>query len=114
MRTLRPALQEALKFEVGVHHPGFAWLVEHAADILNKCAVGRDGRTPYERIKKKKKYGGEMFEFGSIVHVKLQGKLQGGLMRERWVRGVWLGKRWSCCNSSRRGWPITWWSIRPN
>ena len=93
VRTMRLALQEALKFEVNVHHPGFEWMVEHAADILNKCAVGKDGRTPYERIKKKK-YWGEFFEFGSVVHVKLQGKLQGGLLGERWVRGVWLGKRW--------------------
>ena len=36
-----------------------------------------------------------MFEFGGVVLVKLQGKLQGGLMRERWVRAIWLGKRWS-------------------
>ena len=72
----------------------FEWLVEHAADILTKYPVGKDGRTPYERVKKKK-YGGEMFEFGSVVLVKLQGKLHGGLMRERWVRAIWLGKRWS-------------------
>ena len=85
---------QAMGRQFDVHHPGFSWLVEHTADILTKCAVGRDGRTPYERIKGKK-YHGEMFEFGSVVHVKLQGKLQGGLMQERWVTGVWLGKRWS-------------------
>ena len=36
-----------------------------------------------------------MFEFCSSVWAKLPGKLQGGLMKERWVPGVWLGKRWS-------------------
>ena len=29
------------------------WRVEHAADVLNKFAVGIDGRTAYERIKGK-------------------------------------------------------------
>ena len=48
----------------------------------------------YERIKGKK-YCGLMLEFGTVVHVKFQGKLQGGLLRERWGVGVWLGKRWS-------------------
>ena len=33
-----------------VHYPLFAWLVEHSADVLTKCSVGSDGRTPYERI----------------------------------------------------------------
>ena len=62
MRTLRLALQAALGQEVGVHHPGCEWLVQHAADILIKCSAGRDGRTPYERVKKKttKKYGGDV------------------------------------------------------
>ena len=72
VRTMLIALQEALGIEVEVDHPCFEWLVEHAADILTKYPVGKDGRTPYERVKKKK-YGGEMFEFGSVVLVKLQG-----------------------------------------
>ena len=41
------------------------------------------------------KYHGDMYEYGSMVIIKLPGKLQGGLMRECWVEGVWLGKRWS-------------------
>lgn len=27
--------------------------------------------------------------------VKLQAKLQGGIMKERWIPGLWLGKRWA-------------------
>ena len=29
-------------------------MIEQCADILNKCQVGKDGRTPYERLKVKK------------------------------------------------------------
>lgn len=94
VRTLKIATEKNLGVLVDVHSPVFAWLVEHAADILTKCAVGGDGRTPYERIKQKK-YHGEMMEFASMVMVELQGKLQGGIMRERWIPGLWLGKRWT-------------------
>ena len=27
------------------------WIVEHAADILNKCRVASDGKSAYERLK---------------------------------------------------------------
>ena len=53
-----------------------------------------DGRTPYERVKQKT-CNGMMVEFASMVLVKLQGKLQGGIMKERWIPGLWLGKRWT-------------------
>ena len=79
---------------INVHTPLFEWLVEHSADVLTKCAVGGYGRTPYERLKAKK-YHGQMVEFASMVMVKLQGKLQGGIMKERWIAGMWLGKRWT-------------------
>ena len=84
VRTMKLALESAIRTELDVHHPVFAWLVEHAADVLVKCAVGRDGRTPYERTKGKR-YGGLVFEFGSAVRVKYQGKLQGGLPGEEMV-----------------------------
>ena len=93
VRTLKLGLEQAPGYELDVQHPVFKWLVEHCADILTKCPVGEDGLTPYERIKGKR-YHSEMFEFGSVVSVKLQGRLQGGLMRERWVSRIWLGKRW--------------------
>ena len=30
------------------------WLVEHAGCILSRCQKGRDGRTPFERLHRKK------------------------------------------------------------
>ena len=94
VRTIKLYLEQAIGRELEVDHPVFEWLVEHCADILTKQTVGPDGRTPYERIKNKA-YNGVMHEFGSMVWAKLPGKVQGGLMQERWVRAVWLGKKWS-------------------
>ena len=94
VRTFKLAVEEATGKEVEVSHPVFEWLVEHCADVLTKVTVGEDGKTPYEWIKQKA-YSGTFFEFGSMVWAKLPGKVQGGLMRERWVLSVWLGKKWS-------------------
>ena len=56
--------------------------------------MSTEGCTPYERLKGKR-YLGDMYEFGSVVHVKFRGKPVGGVMAARWVVGVWFGKRWS-------------------
>ena len=51
IRTLKLATEKNLGVIMDVHSPLFEWLVEHSSDVLNKCAIGRDGRTPYERIR---------------------------------------------------------------
>ena len=92
VRTVLIALQKRLEVNVPVTHKIATWLVEHAADLLNKFAVGRDGRTAFERLKGKK-YRGEVVEFGRKILYKIPCKPEGGLMTERWVPGIWLGKR---------------------
>ena len=42
---------ERRRNKVSAVHDVITWLVEHAADILNKVAEGTDGRNAYERIK---------------------------------------------------------------
>ena len=71
------ALESRLDAKIPVTHHVITWLVEHAADVLNKFAVGIDGRTAYERIKGKK-YHGEMVEFGRRVMYKIPCKPEGG------------------------------------
>ena len=75
-----------------MHHPIFAWLVEHAADVYNKNQKGDDGLTPYERLKGKP-YPGETHEFGIMVRHRIPGKTQGGDMSKRFLEGVYLGSR---------------------
>ena len=62
-RTHKFALEKRIGMKIPSVHPIMTWLIEHAADMLNKFLVGRDGRTPYERIKGKP-YRGEMIDFG--------------------------------------------------
>ena len=94
IRTHKLALEEKIGEVLKVDTAAMAWLVEHCADILNKCQQGKDGRTPYERLRGKQ-FSGSMLEFGSQVMLKVMDKVSGGLMQERWVEGTWLGSRFT-------------------
>lgn len=95
MRTLRSALEERLGVEWNVEHAVWAWLVEYAGWLVNRAEVGKDGRTPYERIKgKKAKLWG--IEFGEAVLWKRRpvgGPL--GKLSLMWSDGVFLGVKGS-------------------
>ena len=90
-RTHKLALEKKLGVVIPSKHPIMTWLVEHAADMLNKYQVRSDGRTSYERIRVKP-YKGEMIEFGRMVFHMYPGKHSGGSMKERWGSGIFLGK----------------------
>ena len=77
---------------ISVHSQVFPWIVEHATDILNKCHVASDGKSAYERLKKRP-HRGEFLPFGTPLMFRVAGKVPGGLMSERWHSGTWLGKR---------------------
>ena len=64
-RVLKIATEENMG-KLSVKHPGFTWLVEHAADVLTKFHVGADGMTAHEKIKGRA-YSGMMMEFGQAV-----------------------------------------------
>ena len=51
-------------------HPVFAWLVQHAPNVLTKGLVGKDGRTPYSRLFGKE-VAEEGLEFGEVLRWKL-------------------------------------------
>ena len=67
---------------VSVHSPVFPWIVEHAADVLNKCHVASDGKSAYERSKKRP-HREEFLPFGAAVMFRIAGKVPGGVMTER-------------------------------
>ena len=50
VRAMMLAQERRLHAKILVNHNINTWLVEHAADILNKFVVGADGRTAYEGI----------------------------------------------------------------
>ena len=72
----------------------FDWLIEHVADVQNKCLVGADGMTAYQRVKGKR-HRGELLPFGSRVLYRTSGKVKGGIVSSRWFDGIWLGKRFT-------------------
>ena len=94
VRTHKIGLEAKIGGKLDTSHSAIGWMIEHWADILNKCQVGKDGRTPYERLKGEK-YGGTFMEFGSLVMLRLADKPQGGRMQERWIEGIWLGSRFN-------------------
>ena len=93
IRAIKIGFEQNTGREVDVQSLGMEWLFEHCADILNKCVVAHDGKTAYERIKLKQ-YHGQFYEFGEVIMSKVPGKPSGGRMEPRWLRGIWLGKRW--------------------
>ena len=62
VRTLRFATEKRLSITIKPDSPAAAWMFRHAAWLLNRYSVGRDGATPYERYKGKP-YSGEVCEF---------------------------------------------------
>ena len=61
-----------------------------APDVLSRCNIGADGRTPYQRFKGRK-FVGHMLEFGSLVMFRVSGQVHGRVVQERWFPGIWLG-----------------------
>ena len=67
-------------------------LDRRATDLLNKCHVASDGKSAYERLKKRP-HRVELLPFSAAVMFRIAGKVPGGVMTERWHLGTWLGKR---------------------
>ena len=95
VRTHKLDLEAKLKTTVRKSRPCISWMVENVADIINKFKIGHDGRTACERLKGKTYNKGVIHEFWSVILHWILEKPQGGMMMERWVQGVWLGKRFT-------------------
>ena len=91
VRVLRSQLEERWGVKISSTHPVLTWMVGHAAVLLNRFEVARDGKTAYERMKKKtaKVLG---LEFGEKVlwrRKPVGGAL--GKMSCMWEDGIYLG-----------------------
>ena len=64
IRTHKLALEEKIDEVLKVDTAAMAWLVEHCADILNKCHEERMAGTLYERFRGKH-FSGSILEFGA-------------------------------------------------
>ena len=94
VRALKMSTEYRLKGRLPNNHPAMAWLVEHAAYLLNRCKLGTDGRTAYGRLHGKESMV-RLCEFGErilwYVPKKHRCKLDA-----RWRYGVFLGRAANC------------------
>lgn len=93
VRTLKKGLEDRGGFKLSSDHPIIPWLVQHAADVINKYRVGPDGKTAYERWKGKP-CTKEAIESGELVHYKLAKRHDRGKLEDRWNEGIFLGMQW--------------------
>ena len=63
VRTMKVALENRYRVNIGVDHHILPWLIRYAANILPWYKIGRDGKTAYERLKGRK-YRKGVAEFG--------------------------------------------------
>ena len=67
IRVLKDTLEMRLEVQISSNHNILSWLVEFAGTVVNRYEVGRDGKTPYERLRGKQlRLIG--FEFGEKVN----------------------------------------------
>ena len=69
LRVMKDALETKWESVIPDRHPVMSWMTEYASVLLNRCEVGKDGKTAYERMKGKRAtvLG---IEFGEQVHMK--------------------------------------------
>ena len=90
LRTMKIGLKARLKCKIESEWAILQWMSELAPELINRCQVGRDGRTAYYRLQGK---DGKMpiVEFGEQVMSKPpRGK--------RFTRQMSLKDRWSFAN----------------
>ena len=89
IRTMRGALMNRLQCRIAATHPLFQWLVCHAASVMNRYVVGRDGRTAFQRLHGRRA-SSKAVEFGERVFYYIPKKLR-AKMSLRWRLGMYLG-----------------------
>ena len=92
VRTLRLAIESRYNISLKRDDCSIPWMIKHAADMIRRMLVGKDGRTAYERIKGKK-FKGELIEFGEVIWYMKPGTKGVNKFDSRWETGIWLGIR---------------------
>ena len=91
---MKLALESRIGVTISSDHDIVAWIVEHAAVIVNKGQVGADGKTAYERLKGKPAHLCGL-EFGERILWKsnVPARERRNKMDADWKHGVFLGQR---------------------
>ena len=90
-RTLKSALDQKYKRQIGAKEPVLAWLINYASVLLSRYSRGADGRTPYERSTGKT-WKQCLPEFGeTVLYQPLKGEHSASKLDARFEDGVFLG-----------------------
>jgi hypothetical protein len=93
LRTLRVGLEARLKCKIESEWAIRQWMSVLAPELMNRCQVGRDGRTAYYRMQGKDSKKA-IIEVGEQVMAKpLRGKKTNRKvsLKDRWVFATWVG-----------------------
>ena len=92
VRTLKLDLEARVSETLKITHKVILWLMEHAFDSVNKVQGGQDGKTSFKRVKGKR-FNGYILRLANLVVMRVAGKVQVGVMSERWFEALYLGMR---------------------
>ena len=92
IRTLKAQLEHRIKLPVPDDHALLPWLISHAGATMNRYSVGKDGATPYKRLKGRS-FQRPIAEFGECIWYLKHKTSQRGKLQPRWASGVFLGIR---------------------
>lgn len=88
-RTLRHSVEELHNIVLGPQHPCLPFVVKYAGVLLTHGFVGKDGRTPYERMRGNR-WRKSLPAFGEAVMWLLAGEKRSRLVN-RWGDGIFFG-----------------------
>ena len=93
IRAMKIGLQQRINAEIKTDWKILEWIVELSTVLINRCLIGKDGRTPYAGLmgKDSKK---PIVELGERVLAKIARGPQARrkqALRSRWEDAVWVG-----------------------
>jgi hypothetical protein len=92
IRALRSAFEARTKAKLPTSSCLFTWMTFHAANRLNLCEVGKDGKVPFQRLRGRRMHA-ELVESGERVHYQPLNYKSLGSAQPRWVEGVYIGMK---------------------
>ena len=89
-RVLKEQMEDKMQGVIDAEDPIMQWLVRWAAMMMNRCSVGQDGKTPFERVRGRR-CKTEVIRFGEKVWYKKLKPTGLGSMDSAWDEGIWMG-----------------------
>ena len=99
VRTMASALEGKLGRKIPADSSVLPWLVLHSVTLLRQFSVGKDGKTPHQRLRGRKSKR-QLLEFGETVHFMPLDALDKPNTDSIYIDGVWLGLRMGTEESS--------------